>query len=79
MSSITYSFHWVRQSLDRKKQKQQQCDGVLESHESIPTINSSVQSKFPSLIWFNQLFKTELINQEHQYPQFDFEFLHSIL
>jgi hypothetical protein len=74
MSSIPYSFHWVRQSLDKEKQRRQS-----ELDESIPTVNTSIQSKSSLFIWFNQLFKTEIINQEHQYPQFDFEFLHSIL
>ena len=77
MSSITYSFHWVRQSLDKAKQQQQQRH--LESHESSSKSNISMKSKYLSLIWLNQLFKRDVINQEHQYPQFDFEFLHSIL
>jgi hypothetical protein len=77
MSSINYSFHWVRQSLDKAKQKQQQ--DHLESHESTSATNISMKSKYFSLTWLDQLFKRDLINQEHEYPQFDFEFLHSIL
>jgi hypothetical protein len=72
MASIPYVFHWVQRSIDEKKQRQLE----LESHESIPT--TSTELKPHSFSWFNQLFAPQ-INNQHEYPQFDFEFLHGIL
>ena len=68
MSSIPYSFHWVRKSLDEKKQQHHG-----ESRETISTI------KHPS--WFKQFLsiKTNNNNQSNESSRFDFEFLHSIL
>ncbi len=75
MSTITYSFHWVRRSIDEKKRRNS------ESAESIPTTStaSSIQTKTNSSLWFHKLFEP---HQQQEYPysnNFDFQFLHSIL
>ncbi len=75
MSSIVYSFHWVRKSLDEKKRRHSELD------ESKPTTDLT-QTK-PSSSWLNQLFKHQTDNNnEQEYihsNNFEFKFRHSIL
>jgi len=73
MSTIVYSFHWVRRSIDERKQRNS------ESAESIPTTSSSITN---SSSWFSKLFEPQINDQKLEYPysnNFDFKFLHSIL
>ncbi len=75
MSTIIYSFHWVRRSIDERKQRNS------ESAESIPTTSTS-SSITNSSSWFSKLFELQINNQQQEYPysnNFDFKFLHSIL
>jgi hypothetical protein len=75
MSSIVYSFHWVRRSFDEKKQRQSELD------ESTSATNS-IQLENTSFLWLKQLFKPQINNHQEEYPysnNFEFKFLHSIL
>lgn len=70
MSSIPYSFHWVRQTFNREKQQDK------SHHLDLPSTPTLINISKPMKINSFMSYKSEL---SCQYPQFDFEILHSIV
>ncbi|UJR20695.1 hypothetical protein I4U23_023816 [Adineta vaga] len=74
MSSIVYSFHWVRISRDAEKNR-------FTEETSLSTTNAT-ESKITSVSCFNKIFKYPRTHTEQNWVplnNFDFELLHSIV